>query len=197
MARIKCNDKQLEQVLNYILAKAEGKKPPEISVGKGMFAPHIDGEHVVLESRGGGKSGGACRKWSISISTKDGGAVATLNSGTVNGLAASNQGEEVSFSKDAAKLFLIASVTAEEGQITSWDFDAVTKQPEQTVSVGTPSDFEFTVATLIGGVLKTSFCGNVSATPALMFSTSKKNPKAGEEPFERHYGWQVSDDGAC
>jgi len=197
MARIRCNDKQLEQVLNYILAKAEGRKAPEISVGKGMFAPHIDDDHVVIESRGGGRGGGACRKWSITVSTKDGGAVATLNSGTINGIAASNQGEEVSFSKNAAAIYFVASVVANTGSTVSWEFSAETSQPEQTVSEGQPSDFQFTVATLIGGVLKTSFCGNVTATSSQAFTTSKNNPKPGEEPFVRHFTWQVSDDGVC
>lgn len=197
MARIRCSDKGLEQALNFILAKAEGRKTPEISVGKGMFSPQNDDDHIVIESRGGNKGGGACRKWSITITSKDGGAVAILNGGTINGIAASNQGEEVSFNNEAAKLYLIASVTTDNGQITSWELAAETTQPVQTVSVGYPSDFQFTVATLIGGALKLSFCGNVTTTPTLMFSTAKKSPEAGEEPFERHYGWKLSDDGSC
>jgi hypothetical protein len=197
MSKIKCNDPQLEQVLNYLLAKVEGIKAPQISVGKGMFTPQNDGDHVLLESRGGKSAGGACRKWSVTLSGGSSERTATLQSGTINGIAASNQGEQVKLQQNAEELYLVASVSTDTGEITSWEFEAVREQPKPTLGEGYPDDFKFTVATLIGGKLKVSFCGNVTATPTVQFVTSMPKPEPGEEPFIRHFAWSLSDDGTC
>lgn len=193
--RFKSNNPEVEKGLNALAVYIESFANPEITVGRGMFSSHNDGKHVVLESRGSGRTSSSCRKWQAGVRTKeDGSCYLIMRNGTVNGVLPSNVNEEVQFKQEELNYVLVETEITAEGSVTDCKI-IVSKENlagSQADNQGyPPSPAYVLIGTIKETTYKAELCFSVSLTPVHTRKTARDEVDFGQEPFDRWYKWEV------
>ena len=198
MPRFRSNNKELENAFNYLLARIEGKKNPEMSMGKGMFSPHTDDNHIVIETRGGlgGGGGGGCKRWVPRIGADDSGKpTLTFKDGAINGVFADNIHEPISYTLQDQLQYIVADITADDEEgITNFDIAVVTEAADAILEEGAgspPSPAKFLLGGILGSSIYMTVCSNLSARAYETRRSAREPDFLGGEPFDRYYRWDI------
>lgn len=143
---------------------------------------------------GGGGGGSDLAPWQPIFRESGGTYYATINLGTINGVAATNWNTEHTLSMGPSSYyFIVATVTTSSGKVTavSLSIDASAPSEDSIAKNAPPTTFYVVLGAIGETTAKMIHVLNLNAEAAEVFREGKSAPAVGAEPFERWWRWNL------